>query len=52
MADHPLLPIDHKGPYVVVVSAAELGSKHELVNAGNRRSEHTRVIVISRALVH
>lgn len=52
MAEHPLVPLDYEVPYVVVFSAAELGSKDELVDAGNRRSEHTCVIVVGGALVH
>lgn len=52
MADHPLFPVDHEVPCVVVVSAAELGSKHKLVDASDRRGEHTRGIVVSGALVH
>ena len=52
MARHPPLPVDHEVPRVVVVAAAELGSKHELVDASDWRDEATRVVVIGRALVH
>lgn len=52
MTQHPLDPLDHEVPPVVVVSTAELGSEHELVDARDRRSEHPRVIAVGRALVH
>lgn len=52
MTCHRPVPIDHEVPHIVVVSTTELGSKHELVDASNRNSEHTCVIVVGGALVH
>lgn len=52
MACHPPVPVDYEVPYIPVVSTAELGNKHKLVDASNRSSEHTRVIFVGEALIH
>lgn len=52
MAYHPLVPLDHEVPQIVVVSAAELCSKHKLVDASDWRSEHTSIIAVGGALVN
>ena len=48
----PLVPIDHEEPQVVVVSTAELGSKHKLVDASKWSSEHAHVVFVRKALVN
>lgn len=52
MAGHPPVPVDHEVPYVVVVSATELGCKHKLIDASDGCNEYTCVIVVGGALVH
>lgn len=52
MAGHPVVPVDHEVPDVVVVSAAELGCKHKLIDARDGCNKHTCVIVVGGALVH
>lgn len=51
-AGHAVDPVDHEAPGIVVVSAAQLGSKHKLVDARDRCGEHSRVVVVAQALVH
>lgn len=52
MTRHPPVPVDHEVPYIAVVSTAELGHKHKLVDASNRSSEHTRVVFVAETLIH
>lgn len=52
VAYHPLVPLDHEVPQIVVVSAAELCSKHKLVDASDWRGEHASVIAVGGALVN
>lgn len=52
MTCHPLDPVDYEEPQVVVVSTAELGSKHKLVDASEWSSERACVAVVSEALVN